>query len=76
MNDMGLKVEKILLKLTNCSEGCGIDPDAAKEAKVAILKIFKEMVPEEKVNHAGVNVGWNYCRQSMLSRIEEMRNGA
>jgi len=88
MNDMGLKVEDILVRVATGvrhKEGMAIS-----EAKAAILTLFKEMVPEDK-NFAsevcmyrdgpkeliqeirGECAGWNKLRESMLSRIEEMK---
>ena len=49
----------------------------ASDAHTAILKLIKEMVPEEK-DGAGDREqgaefdGWNSCRQTFLDRLEEM----
>ena len=38
------KVEKILLNLTRCSEGCGTEPDLADKAKDTLKALLIEMV--------------------------------
>ena len=52
--------------------------DCFKEAHTAILKLIKEMVPEEEVlaydtefEHGDI-VGYNACRKEILDRLEEM----